>query len=174
MVLVGVGGGGSVGTAWTLPTAKSWSACLAARGHSWWVLFWPHREQAWSSADSNLTGEKWRSKKFPQMLPLSPRLSYPCGSVSMSGIYQDLPRWVQACLCLPEIALYNLRNVDERCLVCPRWAREMDNVCYKWCTHTHTHTQDPHPPLSPTPDDPLVSMILSRGTLVMSCSLALF
>ena len=125
---------------------------------------------------SSLSGEDQRKREFPKNAPTSPKLSYPGGSVSMSGIYQGLPRWVQACLCSSGMALYNLRNVAERCLACPWWAREMDNVCFKWYTHTHTHTHtphNPHPPLSPMPDDPLVStLILGRGTLILSWSVA--
>lgn len=91
------------------------------------------------------------------------------GPLNTSGIHHDLPRWVQACLCSSEIALYNLRNVkawpahdgQERWTVSVRSA-------------THTHTQDPHPPLSPLPDDPLVSVMLTRGSLVFSHLLALF
>lgn len=77
-----------------------------------------------------------RAQRENELLPFLPAFLIPSWSVSMSGIYQDLPRWVQACPCSSQIALYNLRNVDERCLACPRWAREMDNVCYKCCTHT--------------------------------------
>lgn len=77
-----------------------------------------------------------RAQRENELPPFLPAFLIPSGSVSMSGIYQDLPRWVRACPCSSQIALHNLRNVDERCLACPRWAREMDNVCYKCCTHT--------------------------------------
>lgn len=89
---------------------------------------------------------------------------YYSGSLNMSGIYRDRPRWVQACLCSSEIALYNLRNVK----AWPahdgqgRWT-----VSVRSATHTHTH-KDPHPPLSPLPDDPCVSVMLTRGSLVFS------
>lgn len=65
--------------------------------------------------------------------------------------------------------LYNLRNVDERCLACPWWAREMDSVCYKWYTHTHTHVHlylhCQMTPLSPC--------WLHWRTLILSWSLAM-
>lgn len=74
-------------------------------------------------------------------------LSYFSGLLSTSGIYQDLHRWVQACLCSSEIALYNLRNVEA-------WpahdGQERWTVSVISSTYTHTHTnidsQGPTPP----------------------------
>lgn len=167
--------GGWVGTGWTLPTAKARSACLTARGQSCWVLAWLlESERAARQIQTLLLVVLWRvkGKNSQKCYPFFPSLSYFGGSVSTSGIHQDLPRWVQACLCSPEIALHNLRNVDERCLACPWWVREMDSVCYKW--YTDTHTCNPLPPLSSVPDDPHVSMIWSRGTVILSWSPALY
>lgn len=69
-------------------------------------------------------------------------LSYSSGLLSTSGIYQDLPRWVQACLCSSEIALYNLRNVEA-------WpahdGQERWTVSVISSTHTDTH-RGPTPP----------------------------
>lgn len=118
---------------------KTCSGCVTARGSSLYSrlkgLFWFlengrtfrfYLQLFWG-------GRAQRENELP---PFLPAFLIPSGSVSMSGIYQDLPRWVRACPCSSQIALHNLRNVDERCLACPRWAREMDNVCYKCCTHT--------------------------------------
>lgn len=121
-----------VGTPWTLPIAKTRSACLPSRGHSCSVLFWLlENMQRSQQFESNMVfgfilGQAER-QLFENAL-LLPRISYPSGSASMSGIYHGLPRWVQACLCSSEMALYNLRNADERCLACPWWVREMDSI----------------------------------------------
>lgn len=119
----GGGVGGWVGTGWTLPTAETWSVC--------------HVECCFGSSRTSMKWFKYcfrfdlvESKetflKMPQRLP---SFSYPSGSASMRGIYQGLPRWVQACLCSSGMALYYLRNVEQRCLACPWWARETDSVC---------------------------------------------
>lgn len=101
-------------------------------------LFWLLENKHEAQADSNAGFDFYLVGKSSKCPPLLPSFSYPTGSASMSGIYQGLPRWVQACLCSPGMALYNLRNVDDGWLACPWWAREMDSVCYKWYTHTHT------------------------------------
>lgn len=135
-------GGGWVSTAWTLPTAKEkknlqrlrdCSGLLPLFTFEGFVLVSGERQNIQILFTAVLGGRAQRENELP---PFLPAFLIPSGSVSMSGIYQDLPRWVRACPCSSQIALHNLRNVDERCLACPRWAREMDNVCYKCCTHT--------------------------------------
>lgn len=85
-----------------------------------------------------LSGEEWGAISILHML------SYSSGLLSMTGIYQDLPRWVQACLCSSEIALYNLRNVEA-------WpahdGQERWTVSVISSACTHTHTQGTHTPL---------------------------
>lgn len=84
-----------------------------------------------------LSAEEWGA------ISILHTLSYSSGLLSTSGIYQDLPRWVQACLCSSEIALYNLRNVEA-------WpahdGQERWTVSVISSARSHTHTGDPHPP----------------------------
>jgi len=106
--------------------------------------------------------EKYRGKQMPPLLPSS---SYPSGSASMTGIYQGLPRRVQACLCSSGMALHYLRNVDA-------WpahgGRGRWTTSVKWYTHTHTK-KNPHPPLSPMPDDLLVYVLIAEGLCHQLC-----
>ncbi len=153
--------GGWVGTAWTLPTAKTWSACSPARVHSCWVLFWLLENKHEAHAQS------FRFYLVRREIPKN------APHVSLASLIPlGLRAWVEFTRVCPGGSRLASARLGWPSIIWGMWMRDA------WPAHggrgrwtqsvissIHTHTHDRHPPLSPMPDDPLVSMlILSRRT----------